>query len=74
MTVLATFNPSYGSGQTVAPGAASARVSVGPGQKTLCITSLNAVQCYVRVGDSTVVASADARRSRSGLKSAGSRP
>ena len=58
MTVLATFNPSYGSGQTVALGAASARVSVGPGQKTLCITSLNAVQCYVRVGDSTVVASA----------------
>lgn len=58
MTVLATFNPRYGSGQTVSPGAASASVSVGSGQKTLCITSLNAVQCYVRVGDSSAVATA----------------
>lgn len=57
MTVLATFNPSYGSGQAVAPGAASARVQLGSGQKTVCITSLNAVQCYVRVGDSSVTAS-----------------
>lgn len=57
MTVLATFNPAYGSGQAVAPGAASARVALGAGQKTVCITSLNAVQCYVRVGDSTVTAS-----------------
>lgn len=58
MTVLATFNPSYGSGQNVAPGAASASVRIGPGQKTVCITSLNAVQCYVRVGDSGVAATA----------------
>ena len=57
MTVLATFNPGYGSGQTVAPGAASASVNVGSGQKTLCITSLNAVQCYVRVGANGITAS-----------------
>lgn len=58
MTVLATFNPSYGSGQTVSPGAVSGRVALGAGQKSVCITSLNAVQCYVRVGDSQVTATA----------------
>lgn len=57
MTVLATFNPGYGSGQIVSPGAASASVNIGAGQKTVCITSLNAVQCYVRVGSSGVTAS-----------------
>lgn len=56
MAVLETFNPSYGSGVTVAPGVASASSQIGKGSKTLCITSLNAVQCYVRVGGSAVAA------------------
>lgn len=56
MTVLATFNPSYGSGQIVSPDVSSARVLIGSGQKSLCITSLNAVQCYIKVGDSTATA------------------
>ena len=33
MTVLATFNPSYGTGQIVSPGATSAAVSIGAGEK-----------------------------------------
>lgn len=57
MAMLETFNPGYGSGQIVSPDVASAAVAIGSGQKTLCITSLNAVQCYVRVGASGVTAS-----------------
>ena len=56
MTVLATFNPSYGTGQIVSPGATSAAVSIGAGEKTVCLTNLADVICYVRVGGSAVVA------------------
>lgn len=56
MTVLATFNPAYGSGQIVSPDTSSASVYVGPGQKSLCLTSLGTVTCYVRVGVSGVAA------------------
>lgn len=57
MTVLARFNPAYGSGKTVSPGAASASTSIGAGQKTVCVTNLNAVLCYVRIGPSGITAS-----------------
>ena len=56
MAILQTFNPSYGSGITVSPGVSSANSLIGKGEKTVCITSLNAVQCYVRIGGSTVTA------------------
>lgn len=56
MTIINPFAPTYGSGQIVAPGVASASVTLGLGSKSLCITSLNAVQCYVRAGTSGVVA------------------
>lgn len=56
MSILDTFMPAYGSGQTVTPGFASASVTLGRGSKSLCITSLNLVQCYIRVGTSGVVA------------------
>ena len=56
MAVMETFNPSYGSGQTVAPAAASGRIKLGMGQKSVCLTGLNATQCYVRIGDINVTA------------------
>jgi len=56
MSILNTFAPAYGSGQTVAPIGTSASVTLGQGSCSLCITSLNTVQCYVRIGTSGVVA------------------
>lgn len=56
MSVFSTFNPAYGSGQTVAPGVVSTSITLGRYSKSLCITSLNSVQCYVRVGNSNAVA------------------
>jgi hypothetical protein len=56
MSVNATFNPAYGAGVTVAPGVASASTAVGEGKKTLCITNLNNIVTYVRVGGSGVAA------------------
>lgn len=58
MAVLYTFNPSYGSGITVAPGAASASSAMGRGRKSLCLTNLGSVVCYVRVGPSPQTATA----------------
>lgn len=56
MAVDATFAPSYTKGVTVAPGVASASTTIGAGSKTLCLTNLSTVVCYVRV--SSVAASA----------------
>lgn len=55
MSVLSRFNPVYTKGQTVAPGAASAQVTIGLGNKALAFTNLSAVLTYVRVsrGNST---------------------
>ncbi len=55
MSVLSRFNPSYTKGQTVSPGAASAQVTIGKGNKTIAFTNLSAVLTYVRVstGSST---------------------
>lgn len=57
MSVLETFNPSYGAGITVAPGIASAASTIGVGRKSLCLTNLGAVVCYVRVGMAGIAAS-----------------
>jgi len=58
MTVLASFNPRYGSGVTVAPGVASASSALPVGDKSVCLTNLGSVTCFVRVGASGVVATA----------------
>lgn len=58
MAIDATFAPSYTKGVTVAPGVASASTTIGAGSKSLCLTNLSTVVCYVRV--SNVAASAAA--------------
>ena len=57
MSLDASFFPRYGSGQTVAPGVATARITIPAGNKSVCITNLSStVWSYVRVGGGTVVA------------------
>ena len=47
-----TFGPHYGSGQTVAPGAASATSTFnGKGNKSVVLTNLDAVTVFVRIGN-----------------------
>ncbi len=58
MTILASFNPRYGSGVTVAPGVASAESPLPAGEKSICLTNLGTVACYVRVGFSGLTATA----------------
>lgn len=53
---LQTFCPAYGSGVTLSSGSTSTTSIVGGNSEQLCITSLNGVYCYVRVGMSDVVA------------------
>lgn len=57
MAVQASFNPAYGSGVTVSPGAVSASSTVGFGSKALVITNLSStVVAYVRVGEGSATA------------------
>lgn len=58
MTVIAAFAPSYTKGITVAPGVASASSTIGLGSKSLCLTNLSAVVCYVRVSTGAATATA----------------
>lgn len=47
---IETFNPDYGSGQTVAPGVASASALIGKGSAGVVLTNLSAtVVAYVRL-------------------------
>lgn len=57
MTIITTFAPSYTTGQTVAPGAASASATIGRGSKSLCLTNLGTFVCYVRVSNGASTAS-----------------
>lgn len=50
------FRPMYGSGVSAAPGTTTARSSVGFNGSNVLVTNLGAVTCYVRVGNSSVVA------------------
>jgi len=54
---MQTFNPSWGSGQSLTPGAASASVAFGVGRKSFVVTNTGSVTCYVRTGNSGVTAS-----------------
>lgn len=56
--MLQTFNPAYTKGVTVSPAAASARTLIGGGQGVVCLTNTGSNICYVRTGDSGVVATA----------------
>jgi hypothetical protein len=56
MTVRAPFHPNATRGQTVAPAAASAQITIGLGNKNVCFTNLGAAVCYVRTGAGAVVA------------------
>ena len=57
MSVEARFSPSYGKGVIVAAGAASAKLAIGLGSKTICFTNLSAVLTYVRISNDSAVAS-----------------
>lgn len=50
MTTKAPFQPAYGTGQTVAPAAASATITLGRGTKQVMLSNLGAAICYVRIG------------------------
>ena len=53
-----SFTPVYGSGVTVAPNGTSARSSISDSGAIALITNTGSSICYVRTGDSTVVATA----------------
>jgi len=55
---MQTFNPSWGSGQSLTPGAVSASVAFGAGRKSFVVTNTGSVICYVRTGKSDITASA----------------
>lgn len=50
MTTRAPVQPAYGTGQVLAPAAASATAALTKGSKQLILTNLGAAVCYVRVG------------------------
>jgi hypothetical protein len=50
MTVMATFNPAWGSGTTASVTATSGNVLRGLGSKSLCLTNLGNSTAYVRTG------------------------
>lgn len=56
MTIKAPFNPSYTSGQIVAPAAAAASVSINAEAKSVCLSNLGGFVCYVRVSNAAVSA------------------
>lgn len=56
MTVLAPFMPAFTQGITVAPGTSSASSPIGSGSKSLCLTNLGSVTCYVRAGNAGISA------------------
>lgn len=58
MSALQPFNPRYTSGQTVAPAALSAAITIGKGEKQVRLTNTGAAECYVRLGVAGVVATA----------------
>ncbi len=56
MADIETFAPAYGRGFTVSPGVASASSDIPVNTTSLCITSRNSVECYIRVGTGTIAA------------------
>jgi hypothetical protein len=56
MANIEPFDPAYGRGFTVAPGVASNRSTIPVNTTSLCLTSRNSVECYVRIGSGTIAA------------------
>lgn len=56
MANIEPFDPAYGRGFTVAPGVASASTAIPVGTMSLCLTSRNSVECFVRIGSGSVTA------------------
>lgn len=56
MAVKTAFNPAYGNGQNVAVGLATARIEIGRGSQSLCLSNTGSTACYVKTGDVTVEA------------------
>lgn len=54
---LCTFNPVYGTGVVVAPGAASASSTISTNATSLVLTNLGVETCFVRVGKGAQTAS-----------------
>jgi hypothetical protein len=50
MDDIRTFSPAYGQAIVVTPGNTSANSALGKNVTSLCITSRNSVECFVRVG------------------------
>ena len=50
MNDIETFAPAYGQGIVVSPGNTSANSVIGKNNTSLCITSRNSVECFVRIG------------------------
>lgn len=56
MAVEASFQPRYGSGQTVTPAAAAASIDIDASAKTVCLTNTGANICYIRIGRGSISA------------------
>lgn len=56
--VLQRFTPSFNNGVTVSPGVSSAATTIGKGNTTLCLTNTGSNICYIKVADSSAVATA----------------
>ena len=56
MNDIETFAPAYGEAILVSPGNTSANSVIRRNTTSLCITSRNSVECFVRVGTGTVAA------------------
>jgi hypothetical protein len=59
MSAFLPFNPSYGTGQTVAAGAAADAGALRKGDKQVCVTNLGANVAYVRVSSAGGATAAD---------------
>lgn len=59
MSTNQPFYPHYGAGQQVVPGAASARIEIGAGDTQVEFINWGTVHCWIRFGDSSVVATID---------------
>jgi len=56
MADIETFAPAFGRGFAVTPGNTTASTTLPVATETLCITSRNSVECFVRVGPAGVAA------------------
>lgn len=56
MANIEPFDPAYGRAILVSPGVASASTSIPVNTTSLCLTSRNSVECFVRIGSGAVTA------------------